>query len=120
MATALTASRDVNGATPYSNTALLAVKAVVTAGKTQLYGYNISNPNGSVAYVQVFDLLTADVTVGSTTPTYTLSVPPSGGLDGVFPLGIMHRYGLVIAATTTATGSTALGSALVVSLFYRG
>ncbi len=68
------------------------------------------NPNASVEYVQVFDLATT-VTLGTTPPT--LSIPLAASTVTQLPFPAVMLNGLQIAGTTTATGSTAPGSALV-------
>lgn len=107
------------GLRKYSNTALSSTKQAVKTSKARLYGWNISNPNGSDVFVQFFDLASGSVTVGTTTPTFAVWIPPSGGIDGNWTFGIEFETAVTIAATTTATGSTAPGSALNCNLFYR-
>lgn len=85
----------------------------------QLYCYN---PNGSAAYVQLFDVATtAGVTLGTTTPTLSFGLPASSYTEivHVSTLGIHFANGLQIAATTTATGSTAPGTPLTCDAGYN-
>ncbi len=113
------ASATVTGSTPYANAALKATKAVVKAGATSIYGWHIFNLDNTVTYLQMFNKLTAGVTVGSTTPDVVLVVPASGWLDDpgfTPPLGF--GTGFVIAATTTYGGSSAQTNGLVVNFFY--
>ncbi len=109
------------GATLYSNLALAETKAVVRAGSCLMFNIVLFNPDASASsYVQFFDALTADVTVGSTTPTFVIPVGPKG--SGVLALNCPRafRTGVVVACTATATGSGAPGTAAVVSLDYVG
>jgi len=103
----------------YSNTALAATKAVVKASPATLFGWEIHNPAAAITYIQIFNKLTAAVTVGTTVPDLVLSVPATGVISGTLPVGIDFSVGLVIAATTTAGGLTAPATAAVVALFYK-
>lgn len=63
------------------------------------------------AFVQLFDAAAAaDVTLGTTTPTWVVMTifgagPVSSG-DGLPTHGLVFRLGLVVASTTTPTGLT--------------
>ena len=103
----------------YSNTALAGTKAVVKASAATLSGLSIGNPNGSIGYVQVFNKLTAGVTVGTTAPDLVFTLPASGTLNLSFPTGIEFDTGIVVAATTTVSGATGVSTGLVVALFYK-
>lgn len=87
-------------------------KGVVKASAGTLYGYEIINNGSALCYIQVFNKLTANVTIGTTAPDWVIPVPaPSSGTAGA---GLVHELdkgysfstGLVIACTTTRTGST--------------
>lgn len=107
--------------TLYSNLALAETKAVVRAGGCLMFNIVIFNPDTSASsYVQFFDALTADVTVGSTTPTFVIPAGPKGG--GILTLNCPRafRTGVVVACTATATGAGAPGTAAVVSFDYVG
>jgi hypothetical protein len=108
------------GGTRYSNLALAATKAVVVAGPVLLFNILGYNSGGAASYLQFFDALTADVTVGSTTPTFVIPLPASGGYDAEYQLPEGFRIGIVIACTATATGSGAPGAAAMVKLGYTG
>lgn len=107
------------GALPYFNAALLATKAAARTVPGRLAVYHIYNPNTVDIFVQFFDLALADVTVGSTTPTWVFWVPAGGALDTPLAEPIVYAVALTIAATTTATGSTAPGTGLMTNLFYN-
>ncbi len=94
------------------STTVTAVKA--SAGN--LYSVTIISPSDATAdaYVQVFNVAAASVTLGTTAPdlvfkcpfgkTVTFLVVPGDDDNDQFSTAISH------AATTTATGSTALGT----------
>jgi len=80
-----------------------------------LYFLGVYNPNASVAFIQLFNAIVANVTLGTTTPTLSLGVPASVYTPLIqIPIELQFPTGICFAATTTANGNTALGSALVV------
>jgi hypothetical protein len=107
----------------YSNTALVAGTSLVMSTGGQLAFLHFWNPSNATAYVQVFDAkATANVNVGTTTPT---AVFATATLTGITPIelgigdGLQFGNGIVVAATTTATGSSAPSTGLVVTIGYR-
>lgn len=113
-------------AVPYSNAALsgtaVSVKVAPTtpyAAYLQVLHYNVSNTNSTPVYVQFFDALVANVTPGTTAPTFFLSVPANGVLDGEFPVPPAFSTALVICVTTTPAGATAPGTAVPITLHYE-
>lgn len=108
------------GGTRYSNLALAETKAVVIAGPVLLFNITAFNSGGATCYLQFFDALTADVTVGTTTPTFVIPLPASGGYDTSLNLPEGFRNGIVIACTSTATGNGTPGAAAIIKLGYTG
>ena len=108
------------GASPYFNSALLATAVQIKGTAATLYNLTVFNTTASIAYVQIFNALATNVTVGTTVPTLSFEIPASGTYDlqgtGV---GLAFSNGLTVAATTTATGSTAPGTGLVVNAGYK-
>lgn len=108
--------------TPHDNTnaPLVATAGGVSikASAGQLGGYIIYNPNASVAYVQVFDA-NAAVTLGTTRPDVLIPIPPSSGANIEFGKGVAFASGIRVAATTTASGSTAPGTGLDCTFFFK-
>jgi hypothetical protein len=94
-----------------------------TAMKTsegELYSLEVSNPNSSDAYIQLFDATASDVTVGTTTPSLSFLVPAGdgtldGGMDKFWPNGVIFDTAITYACTTTATGSSDPSTGLVVN-----
>jgi hypothetical protein len=89
-----------------------------------LYGLEVSNPNAADAYIQLFDLATGSVTVGSTAPKLSFLVPGGdgtldGGIDMLFSHGVDFATALTYACTTTATGNTDPSTGLVVNLWMQ-
>lgn len=93
----------------------------VGAAPSQLISYNIANPTSSFLYVQFFDVAaTGSVTLGTTAPAYVIAVPPYGVTDAFVAAPQFTFFnGIVIAATTTATGNTAPSVAASVTLSYE-
>ncbi len=84
-----------------------------------LYFLEVTNPNGIDAYLQLFDLAAADVTVGTTTPKLSLLVPGNGGMDKAFAVPLKFGTAITYACTTTATGNGDPATGLVVNGGYR-
>ena len=103
----------------YYNGALSATKAVPKAGPAVISAIHIYNPSDAVGYLQVFDALTANVTVGSTAPTFTFAVATVAAGTITFPAPLELATGCVVAFTTTATGSSAPSTAGVVTMAIR-
>ncbi len=103
-----------------SQTALSSTKTQVKASAGTVGGYIINNPNASTVWVQVFDVASGSITVGSTSPTWTIPVPAGSTANLEMTCGVNHATAINIAATTTATGSGAPSpSALTCTMFYK-
>lgn len=98
-----------------TNTAI-AVKATSgSVGKVYCY-----NPNVSVAYIQIFNLAAASVSVGSTIPQQSYGIPATNASGFSFPSsGDGYSTAISVAATTAATGGTAPGTALDCNISYN-
>lgn len=94
-------------------TALGTVKA--TAGN--FGGYYAYNPNSAVAYLQVFPI--TGPTLGSSVPIWSSGIPGSAAANLEISNGVIAGTAIVIACTTTATGSTAPGTGLDVNILYK-
>jgi len=66
----------------------------------------LGNTTAAVAYLQLFDADSADVTVGTTTPTYAFLIPASATVIINLSKPLHLATGFTIACTTTRTGST--------------
>jgi hypothetical protein len=114
------ANATATGCSIYKNTALVATKQAANASAGNLYGYHIYNPNTVVIYVQFYNVASASVTVGTTAADMILAIPPGGWADA--PSSgppISFATAMTVAATTTATGSTAPSTGLLVNLWYK-
>lgn len=104
------------GSLPFFNDSVAGTKVVVKAAGGHLVALRLLNTTAAAAYLQMFDKLTAAVTVGTTTPDFTLRLAANEAIILQIPLPWSFVLGLVIAGTTTATGST--GAAISVSALY--
>jgi len=102
-----------------SQTALTNTAVSVKASAGQLGGYMFFNPNSSVEYIQVFNVASGSVTLGATTPTYVIPIPAAAAANIEFANGIAHSTAITVAATTTATGSSAPTTALTGFVLFK-
>lgn len=84
---------------------------VVKIGEGEVAYLQVTNGGTVDAYFHLYDGLTADVTVGTTTPIATFLVPAGAGTTqvGAYEFSgppIHFEKGIVYAATTTFGGST--------------
>lgn len=109
---------SVNAAIPTAgtgpNTILcsLQIKATATAcgsaAAHNMTGFTLDNTGNSAAsQVQVFNLATGSVTLGSTVPAANFSVPANGTSNLYFNIPVGFGTALTVACTTLAGGSAA-------------
>jgi hypothetical protein len=103
-----------DGSTALTNTAQ---QLKSSAGKVG--GWFIYNPNSAVAYVILYNSLSANVTVGTTTPLMVLPIPPLTAANLEMVHGINFSTAISAAATSTAAGNGAPTTALDVNIFYN-
>lgn len=110
----------VGGWTPGVQTALSTTVQSIKSSAGQLGKMLCYNPNSSVAYIQIFNIASGSVTLGSSVAVDVVPVPATlnGGYTLPFP-GEQFSTAISFAATTTATGSTAPGTALTCSYGYN-
>lgn len=88
------------------NASVGATKTAVAAAPATLDNFIIVNNTGALAYVQIFNALAANVTVGVTVPDWVIPIPANGGaLMPETARGTRHSVGITIACTTTRTGA---------------
>jgi hypothetical protein len=96
-------------------------KRTVFTGKGNLFGFLFENNSTTdVVYVQLFNKLTADVTVGTTVPDYTIKVGAGSSLgkDGQ-DFALWHfDIGLVVACTSSRSNNTAPASDLTAHMWF--
>lgn len=105
---------------PYFNTAVSNTAVLVKGSAGTVSGWVLSNPGGTICYVQIFDAATAGaVTLGTTTPNMAIAVQANSTTHAANTFGIKFTNGIVVAATTTSTGSTGCAAAQVANIFYQ-
>ena len=106
--------------TSYFNSALTNTVTAVKASAGNVFWFEFINTGASAAFVQLFNLATASVTLGTTTPTHSFYVPAGGANDKVSTIALIQcSTAISIAATTTATGSTAPATSLTINMGYK-
>lgn len=108
----------VGGLTTYSASVGATATSVKSSGGV-LYGWYIYNVNAAVAYVQIFNLATGGITLGSTAPTLSLGIPPGGAANVEFVNGLSFATAISYACTTTRTGASGPVSTLDVNFLYK-
>lgn len=89
--------------------AVTTIQALETKGNCQLRALTFLNTTAAVAYLQIFNLASGSVTLGTTPPTLSIGVPASAALVLALPeegwqLG---GDGLSCAGTTLRTNAVA-------------
>lgn len=101
-------------------TALTNSAQVIKASAGNLYGYYIYNPNATAAYVMVYNIAAASVTVGTSTALLVFCIPATSGANLMFPYPItFSNAGWSAAAATTGGGNTAPGTSLEAMFWYK-
>ena len=87
------------------------------ASAGELHNIVAYNPNATIAWVQIFDVATAGITVGTTVPKLSIPVPALGSIsvDTPTPFGTAISY----ACTTTATGAVDPTVGLTLNFWYK-
>jgi hypothetical protein len=94
-------------------------KKAVKASAGTFGGYYAYNPNATVAYIQVFDVASASVTLGTTPPDLVFAIPATSAANLEITNGVNMATAMTLACTTTATGSTAPGTGLDLTLLFK-
>ena len=101
------------------STALTSTAQAIKASAGVLYGYYVYNPNVIAQFVHFYNTAQASVSVGTTSPLFTLTVPPLSAANLINPLGItFSNAGWSCAATSTAGGNGAPTTALDLVVWY--
>ena len=115
---------SVGAYTPSINASATNIKVALKASAGVLGGINAINGDGTTfnlatSYIQLFNLASASVTVGTTAPIYVVTVPPDGLIALQLPAGINFSTAITYAVTTTPAGSTAPTTALHLSFLIK-
>lgn len=110
------------GFNPFFDSSVDEVATDVYQHRVLVFFLHIINPNATDAFLQCFDALAADVTVGTTVPTYSFLLPGGTGASNrgayaeQFEAPLQFNTALSIAITTTATGNTGPGTDCVANI----
>lgn len=106
--------------------ALSSTKQQIKGSAGTFGGYiMLTNPNTAETYIQVFNKASASVTVGTTAPDFVLRIPGLATASGTgvaanleLVNGVAMSTGITVAATTTATGSSAPANAVTATFLF--
>lgn len=99
---------------------LVATAQVIKASAGLLYGYYFYNPEAAVTFVHFYNTAAASVTVGTTSPLFTLPLPAGAAAHVSIPHGVtFSNAGWSCAATTTAGGNTAPATGVSLVCWYK-
>jgi len=120
----IAAHNAADGCETHFNASAAAGLVAVTTYEVNLYGIVSYNSNAVDAFLQIFDAIAADITLGTTTPTLSLPIPAGGsstggGMDNILVVPTHFSTAMTYAVTTTATGSTPLGANLIVNILFK-
>lgn len=99
-------------AQPFFNDAVAATVVQVKKDAGQIFALRLVNTTAAVAYLQVFDQLAANVTLGTTAPKFVVRLAANESMTFPIcvPLGIgqlqTSNPGISLAGTTSASGAT--------------
>jgi hypothetical protein len=107
------------GVLPFFNDAVAATVVQIKGAQGQLYGFKLLNTTAAVAYLQVFSLPSASVTLGVTVADFDIRLAANENVLIPWPMGLGFSgggSGISLAGTTTAGG--AVGAAISVTAFF--
>jgi hypothetical protein len=86
----------------------------------QIYDISVSNGQAATAaWIQIFNLASGSVTLGTTAPIKEFLVPFGTTQSLTFPVGIAFGTAITIAATTTEEGATPSASGVIANVDYK-
>ena len=112
--------RTSGGLTIFRSLDLDETEEAVKATAGQLFGWYIYNDGAADVSVKLYNATTANVTVGTTTPVMTLTIPAGAAANVLNPMGIAFDTAITAAAVTEIAdnGTTAPAANQVVANFF--
>lgn len=107
------------GWTLHEDDALTNTAVAIKASGGQLGKLYCYNPNASVAYIQIYNVIAASVTVGTTAHAQSYGIPATTAAGYSISPGDQYATAISYAATTTPGGGTAPGTALTCNVSYN-
>lgn len=104
------------GFSQYRNIALSNTDQQIKSSAGKVYSWYFKNPHATdTAWVHIYNATAANVTVGSTTPVWSVEVPAGGTNESYLTIPIQMATAITVAATTSPdhTVSTAPSTAIV-------
>lgn len=99
---------------------LVATAQAVKAAAGKVYGYYLYNPESAVMFVHFYNTAAASVTVGTTSPLFTLAIPAGSAANlGITDMGVTFGTAISVSATTTAGGNTAPTTGVSAVIWYK-
>lgn len=114
-----TLATATSGGLSFTDGTMNATKTQVKGSAGQLYGWYIYNPNASAVYVQIYNLASASVTVGTTVADLALGIPATSAANVFSDIGLAMGTGITFAITTTRGGSTSPASTVDYNFWYK-
>lgn len=117
-------SVSATGTTTYYDADLDETAIAVDAGAVNIYSIQAFNTTDAPLFLQLFNVASGSVTVGTTTPTNQYVIPGNADSDGAgftITFGVPKTYGtaLTVACTTNSQGNGAPGAgACIVNIEY--
>ena len=106
-----------------TNTGILGVPIEVASHQVQFWGYRFHNANAAAAFVSVFFLPGASVTMGTTPPGMTIKVGDGGTVTltayDMFEHPIQKGTGLSFTASDEEDGTTAVSTAVTGYVIFK-
>lgn len=109
----------MNATSSDGGTALTNSAQAIKASAGCLYGYYIYNPNATAQFVQFYNTASGSVTVGTTNPLFMLTIPATSAANLYGEPGMAFGTAMSWAATSTAGGNGAPGTALDAVAWYK-
>lgn len=102
------------------NALLTSTAVAIKTSAGALGGVDFVNTGIAAAYVQIFDVASGSVTLGTTVPKMAKWVPAGGAWEEKFQdEGIAFTTAITVAATTTTTGLTAPSTGINANIEYK-
>lgn len=114
--TVINPSATATGVTLFRNIAVNTTDVTVKTTAGRLYTYNIHNSGAVDTYVQFYNALIASVTVGTTVPVWTVTVPAGESVTLALAYPLPFATAITVAATTTFDGLNAAAVVAPVSV----
>jgi len=102
------------------NALLTNIPTAVKGGAGGLYGFDLFNPGLVTTWIQIFDVASGSVVLGTTVPALTFPLYSGGGWSAYWnPTPLQFNTQIVFAATTTEFGGTAPVTSIPGNVYYE-